>query len=113
MVEGGVAREQGLAQQQLPHYAANAPDISAFFVGLRPQENLGGSVPAGGDFLSEHNVLLRAISGKTPGQAEIANLQMAIGIDEYVAGLEVPVDDLSRVQILHPLEDLVHDKAVV
>lgn len=38
---------------------------------------------------------------------------MAVRVDEDVGGLEVPVDELGGVQILHAPEYLVHDEAVM
>ena len=38
---------------------------------------------------------------------------MAVGVDEDVGGLEVPVDDFCGMQVFHAPEYLVHDEAVV
>ena len=36
------------------------------------------------------------------------HLQITGGVQEDVAGLEVPVQDISRVDVLEPTQDLVH-----
>ena len=44
-----------------------------------------------------------------PGEAEITNFENTVWVDEKVAGLDVPVDDLAGVQVLHPPEYLVEE----
>lgn len=41
------------------------------------------------------------------GQSEIAHLQIAIGIEEQVAGLEISMDDIGGVNRLQGSQDLV------
>jgi len=64
-------------------------------------------------------VLVRRV-GQQFGDAEVQQLQLPFGIDEDVAGLEVPVHDQIAVQVAHGLDDheiqaqdLVHGKVVL
>ena len=56
LVHGGGTGEHGLAPQQLTQDAPNAPHVDALGVLLRSQEDLWGTVPAGGHVVSEHRV---------------------------------------------------------
>ena len=51
--------------------------------------------------------------GEAPGKSKIADFKSAVRIDEDVAGFEIPVDDLGWVKVLHALENLVHNVAVM
>ena len=51
--------------------------------------------------------------GEAPGKSKIADFKSAVRIDEDVAGFKIPVDDLGGVKVLHTLENLIHDVAVV
>jgi hypothetical protein len=40
------------------------------------------------------------------GQAKIADFQVAVGVDEDVGGLEVPVENIRRVDVFQASQDL-------
>ena len=54
--------------------------------------------------MSQAKLRLREVHSRQP---EIANLEVAVRINEQVSRLEVAVDDTSRVQILAPSQYLV------
>lgn len=88
-----LAGEQGLALEHLGKDAASAPDIDLDVVFLPGEHDFGGSVVSRRDITSHLRVLN---SGKT----EIANLEIAVLVDEDVAGLEITMDDTGRVDVL-------------
>jgi hypothetical protein len=71
---------------------------------LAIEEQLGRSVPPR-DHVLRHEVLL---SGGAR-QAEIADLEVAVGVEEEVAGLQVPVQDVGGVDVLEAPQQLVEE----
>ena len=53
----------------------------------------------------EHNFAPLAL-GHQPGQSEVANPQVAVGVDQEVGGLQVPVQHVGRVDVLHAAKNL-------
>ena len=80
---------------------------------MRPKEYLGRSVPSGGDFLGQDDVLVGLVGDEGAGESEVADLHGAVAVEEQVGGLEVAVDDLCGVQELEPLGELVQNEPVV
>lgn len=81
MIQGGVARKHRLANQNLAKNASYAPDISRFLIGLGAQEHLGGTIPPGGNFLSEYHIRALAIGNQGASQPEIADLEVAVAVE--------------------------------
>ena len=73
---------------------------------LGAHEDLGSTIVLGHDLLCH---VLGAVVLLNASQAEVANLEHAVGVDEQVARLDVSVDDLGRVQVLDAPEDLVEE----
>lgn len=85
--------KQRLSFQHLREDTPCTPDINLHVVLLPCEHDLGGSVVARGD-ISGHLRILNT------GQTEVADLQIAVLVDEDVAGLEITVDDAGGVDIL-------------
>lgn len=85
--------KERLALEHLGEDATSAPDIDFHVVFLPGEHDLGGSVVSGGDVASHLRVL-------DSSETEVANLEIAVLVDEDVAGLEVAVDDAGRVHVL-------------
>lgn len=102
LVQAVGAGEDGLAAEQLGEDAADRPDVDGRAVVVAAEEKLRGPVPAGDDILG-HQLAL-AVAGA--GQAEVADLELAVGVDQEVPGLQVSVEDVRRVQILERSEQL-------
>ena len=47
---------------------------------------------------------------QSPCHSKIPNLQLTVAIDEQVTWLQVPVEDIGRVDILQPSHDLVEEE---
>lgn len=47
------------------------------------------------------------------GQTKVADLQLAVGIDQQVSGLEVPVQHVGRVDVLQTAQRLVDERLKV
>lgn len=113
MVEGRTSWEDGLADEDLSQDASNAPNVRCFPVGVGSQKDLRGSVPPSGYLLSEDDVVAVFVGNHGPGESEVADLHGAVAVEDEVGGLEVAMDDLGRVEILHALDELVEDEPVV
>ncbi len=87
------AREQGFAFQHLGEDASRAPDVDLHVVLLPREHNLRRAIVPRRD-VSRHLRVLDA------GEAEITNLEIAIFVDQNIAGLEVPMDHPGGMDIL-------------
>ena len=70
----------------------------------RLRDELGRAVPARHDVLCELRVDL---ARRRPREAKVADLEIAVLVDEEVAWLEVAVDGSGRVDRLEPSHELV------
>lgn len=87
-----LAREQGLTLEHLGKNASCTPNVHLDVVLLPGEHDLGGTVVAGRHVTRHLGVL-------DPGETKVANLQVAILVDEDVARLEIAVHDTGRVDI--------------
>lgn len=92
LVDVVLSWEQRLALEHFRKDAACTPDIDLNIVFLPCKHNLWRTVVAGGNVSSHLGVLYT-------GQAEVADLQIAILVDKDVARLQVTVNDTSGVNI--------------
>ena len=82
------ARKQRLPIQQLHENAAHRPHIDGSRVVVAVEQQLWSSVPA------RHNVLGHEVRLlHRPGQPEVADLEVAVGVEKEVGRLEVAVED--------------------
>lgn len=88
-----LAGEQRLALEHLGKDTSNTPDINFNIVLLPGEHDFRSSVVSRRDIAGHLGVL-------NTGQTEVANLQIAILVDQNVAGLQVTVDNASRVDVL-------------
>lgn len=97
-----LAGEQRLALNHLGEDAAGAPDVDLDVVFLPRQHDLRSAVVSS-RHVARHLGILQA------REAEIADLQIAVLVDEDVAGLEVAVDDTGGVDVFQSPHDLVQE----
>lgn len=102
--EAGVVRKQGLSGDHLAEDAAHGPHVDGLGVLGAVEQELRRPVPPRDDVL-HHEVGLR----RGPRQPEVPNLQVALGVQQHVARPQVPVQDVRRVHVLEPAEQLVHE----
>ncbi len=87
-----LAGEQRLPLEHLGEDATGAPDVDLDVVLLPGEHDLGGAVVAGRD-VARH---LRVLDAR---QAEVADLQVAVLVDQDVAGFQVAMHDARRVHV--------------
>jgi len=88
-----LSREKRLALQHLCEDTAGTPDINLNIVFLPCEHDLRGSVVSRRD-ISGHLGILNT------GQTEVADLQIAVLVDQDVTGFEVAMDNTCGVDIL-------------
>ncbi|KAM0859882.1 hypothetical protein ACQ4PT_046899 [Festuca glaucescens] len=101
-------REERRPVDELHEDAPDGPDVDGRRVVGGVEQQLGGPVPPRDDVLRHHVALRRGAR-----QAEVADLEVAVGVEEQVAGLEVPVDHVRRVDVLEPAQQLVQEVLTV
>lgn len=83
---------------------------TGFCVLCETEHNLRSSVPSCSNVLGlEAGSNIVGLVAEATGKTEIANLQLAVGIDEQVTGLEIAVQDVGRVDVLETAENLVDE----
>ena len=98
-----LALEDGRPSQQFREDAPDRPNVDGFRVVLRRQNYLGGSIP------SSHHVIRYQIHILIfSSQSQVSYLQLAILIHQQIVRLQVSMDHLSTMQILHSIQYLKH-----
>lgn len=88
-----LAGEQRLAVEHLGKDAACAPNVDLDVIFLPCEHNLGSAVVSGGNVARHLGVL-------NSGETKVANLQIAVFVDEDVARFQVTMNDAGRVDVL-------------
>ena len=86
--------------------------ISSCVSDLSIEHDLGCPVPPGGHVLSEDPRVVMAGVTHT-SQSKVTDLQVAVGVQEDVGGLEVPMEDIGRVYVFESSENLIEKVANV
>jgi hypothetical protein len=84
--------------------------LTSFRILCKTEHNLRRTIPPRSNILglkaSSH--IIRLIT-KATRQAKVANLQLAISIDEQISRLEVAVQDIGRMNVFQAAQDLVDE----
>ena len=84
--------------------------LTGFCVLCETEHNLRSSVPSCSNVLGlEASSDVVGLVAEATGKTKVANLQLTVGVDEQVAGLEIAVQDVGRVDVLETAEDLVDE----
>lgn len=87
--------------------------LTGLGVTLETQHDFGCSVPACSNIFSHVPRVLLRIHGETSSQAEIADLQLTVCVDQKITGLEITMEDVCRVNVLETAKDLVDERLEV
>lgn len=109
--------EDRLPREELSKDAPHAPHIDRRAIVRKAQHDLRRAVPPRGDVLRHEALVGRAallLGGAVGGgvaarEAEVADFELAVGVDEEVAGLEVAVEDVGGVDVFEAAEGLVDE----
>lgn len=94
--------EDGLAENHLCQNAPNRPNVDRVVILLPREHNLRRPVVPRRDVTCHLGIL-------DPRESKVADLEVAVFVDEDVGWLEVAVDHAGRVDILEPSEHLVDE----
>lgn len=82
---------------------------TGFRVRLEAEHDFRRSVPSRCNVFGHVSCVLFRVHTEASRQTEIANLELAVGVDEQVAGLQVTVEDVCGVYVLQTAENLVNE----
>lgn len=106
------AREERAAGEHLGQDASDGPHIDRLGVLLEGEHDLGRAIPPGSDVLGhEARVLIGSEHGAS--QSEVAHFEVAVGIEQDVARLEVAMNDVGAVHGLERTQSLVGEVLAV
>lgn len=108
-----LSRKERLSGEELGEDAPNAPDVDGGSVlGEEGATELRSTVPAGGDIVSPEYGGGGVMEGDA-SQAEITDLELAVGVGKDVLGLKVAVEDVGSVDVLEATQQLVQEELVM
>lgn len=93
LVDVILSREQRRTGNHLGEDTANTPDVNGHIVLLPRKHNFGSTVVTSGDVSSHERIL-------DTSQTKVADLEIAVLVNENVAGLQITMNDSSRVDKL-------------
>mmetsp|Transcript_12513 Transcript_12513/g.31213 ORF Transcript_12513/g.31213 Transcript_12513/m.31213 type:complete len:241 (+) Transcript_12513:871-1593(+) len=92
--------------QQLCEYTPCRPDVHRLRVPSGEEKDLRCAVPTS-DHVLCHDASTATIFVDRARQAEVGDLQVAIGVEQQVGRLQVSMDHVGRVHVLQPTQDLI------
>lgn len=102
--------QQWLPSNEFSENTANAPNINGRRV-LPPRENhFRSSIPARCDVVGERGLRGHQRVNIGARQSKVANFEVAVAVDEQVAGLQVAMEDTARVDVLKASQNLVQEE---
>jgi len=112
LVQVVLAGEDGPVGEHLRQDAADGPHVNGFCVSLGVEHDLGRPVPPGRHVLRQEARVVVFWVGHSC-QPEVAYLEITRGVQQQVTGLQVPVEDIGRVNVLEAPENLIKEVANV
>jgi hypothetical protein len=82
---------------------------TGFGIALEAQHDFRGTIPSCGDIFRHVSSILFGIHGKATRQPKVADLQLTVRIDKQIAGLQISVEDIGRVDVLQATKNLVDE----
>lgn len=107
-----LAREKRLSAEHFSQDASNRPHVDGLGVLLEGQHDFWRSVPTSGDVFGHETRVVLLRSGRS-SETEIANLQVTVGVEKQVGGLQVTVKDVGGVHGFEGTEGLVNEVLAV
>lgn len=100
------AAEQRPAGEHLGEDAAHSPEVDGVGVLAAAEEDLWGAVPPSGHVLRQGRVVADSTLRVRAREPKVRDAHFAVGVDEEVGGLEIPVNDAGGVNVLETPQQL-------
>mmetsp|Transcript_96378 Transcript_96378/g.201361 ORF Transcript_96378/g.201361 Transcript_96378/m.201361 type:complete len:223 (-) Transcript_96378:524-1192(-) len=107
-----VARKEGRSLQHLRENAPDRPNVNGRRVVHPRAQYLRCSIPAGAHILG-HGTSLKVLVKIHSGQAEVADFEITVRIHQQVPRFQIAMDNLCRMNVLHPAKNLIEEKLAV
>jgi hypothetical protein len=105
-----VTREKWFALNEFRKDTTNTPNVNRVRVFVTGQHDFGRTVPARDDVFGQQHgstTALLVLVSHAAGESEIANLEIAVGVDQQVGRFEVTMEDFARVNVFESSHDLI------
>lgn len=99
--------KHGVAVDEFAEDAANRPHVD-FLAVVGADKQLRRAIPASGDIVGEGLLGVFFLDASEP---EIADLELSVIADQQVFRLDIPVNDIHRMQVGEPLHQLEDHRA--
>lgn len=97
----------------LGQHASDAPDIDSLIIVISAEENLRSTVPSSCYIFSQNYLIVRVVLLQRAYQPQIAQLHLTGLIDQDVGRLNIPMYQLSRMQVVNSINKLIEDIMLV
>ncbi len=112
LIERRGSRKNGRAEEHLAQDASHTPHVHSLGVLGRGEEDLGRAIPTRGNVLGERWIgavlALVCLVHQRSRQAEVAQLDVTLLVEQDVRGFLIAMNYISRVQVLSRFEQLMH-----
>lgn len=105
----GTSHQQWSTNDQLGYNTSNTPYISSLAIKLRPKQHLRWPIPSRRNILRQYQTSILFMS-QGAYETKITKFNLTGRIDQYVGWFQIPVDQLCRMQIFQPFENLIYYK---
>ena len=82
---------------------------TCFGVALEAQHDLRCTIPARRHVFGHEAGILIRVYGEATSKTKIADLELAVGVHQEIAGLKISVEDVRRVYVFQPTKNLVDE----
>jgi len=102
------ALEDWLSEEELCENAPHRPNVDGGRVVGETQHNFWRSIPSSGNIFSHEALVGTSLGvgtspgGVASGETEVADFELAVGINQEVTRLEITMDDVRRMNVLRP-----------
>ena len=86
---------------------------TGFGVALEAEHNLRGAIPARGYVFSHEASVFVWIYREAAGETKVTDFELTVCVHEKIAGLEISMQDVGRVDIFQTAEDLIDERLEV
>mmetsp|Transcript_54149 Transcript_54149/g.144737 ORF Transcript_54149/g.144737 Transcript_54149/m.144737 type:complete len:262 (-) Transcript_54149:276-1061(-) len=105
-----VSRKERLPSEHLRENAPDRPDINCHGVVAPRTQHFWRTIPARAHVFRHGKLVLTLLD---PCKSKVANFQVAVRVDQQISRLQVPMDDLCRMDVLQAAHDLVQEELAV